>query len=196
MLDLNTFEAIFNTVLCPGDAFARQYFPELAVHMFRKYQIAATFRPRSIVEFGVRAGYSGWALSKGATDTGVVPTYVGFDSDIDQNGPVFVSHARKIISTVAGAVEIRQADTRKLVPADIPKADLVHVDADHSYAGALHEISIASGAASPGGVVVSDDFDYMLDVRRAVLDFLSANPRWFAMHVESWRGEAILVKPR
>jgi hypothetical protein len=44
--------------------------------------------------------------------------------------------------------------------------------------------------------VVADDFDYLLDVKRAVLDALAVNRDWLMMVAPSWRGEAVMVKPR
>jgi predicted O-methyltransferase YrrM len=195
-VDYKTFKPLFKSMLHPNDAYAVSHFDDLAAHVFRKYTIAMAFRPRSIVEFGVRAGYGGWALAKGAADAGIVPTYVVYEGDLDKNGPSYVEHAQKIMKTAAGDVIVHTLNTRSLLPKDVPQADLFHVDADHSYDGASHELLVALDRVNAGGVVVADDFDYLLDVKRAVLDALAVNRDWLMMVAPSWRGEAVMVKPR
>lgn len=197
-MDFEQFKQAFRSVVLASDAFARDNLHDLAAHQYVKYRVGAFVRPRVVCEFGVRAGYSGWAICKGASDAGVLPAYVGYDGDIDGNGKKFADHARNLIATVSSSVKIVQADTRNLKSpvAPPPGAGLFHVDADHSLAGARNELSLAASALLPGGVILADDYDYIRDVRMAVEEFRHAHPDWLFASVPSWRGDVLLVRPR
>lgn len=198
-MDFESFQKIFRSVVLSSDAFARANLGDLAAHQYVKYRIGSFVRPRVVCEFGVRAGYSGWAICKGASDAGVVPSYVGYDGDIDGNGKKFADHARGLVSTVSFSARLVQADTRKLSAESVrvPQGvNLFHVDADHSLAGARNELALAASVILPGGVILADDYDYIRDVRMAVEEFRHAHPDWLFASVPSWRGDVLLVRPR
>lgn len=198
-MNFEQFKQAFRGVVLASDAFARDNLHDLAGHQYVKYRVGAFIRPRIVCEFGVRAGYSGWAICKGASDSGVLPAYVGYDGDIDGNGKKFADHARNLVATVSSSAKIVQADTRKLTLEAVrvsPGVSLFHVDADHSLAGARNELFLAASALLPGGVILADDYDYIRDVRMAVEEFRHAHPDWLFASVPSWRGDVLLVRPR
>lgn len=81
-------------------------------------------------------------------------------------------------------------DSQKL--AAVPRADLAHIDGDHSYAGALHDIGLCLAAGTR--YVVVDDYDLVADVRIAVREILGAR-RLTALFVGDggYRGNAVLA---
>src|SRR5262245_38586055 len=99
----------------------------------------AAFRPRSILEIGVRRRYSAFALVKGAQAKGgpsTVQRFVGLD--FEEEGPVLLDGARKLLVGMGvPSIEIRNVDTQLSFPALKGPFSLAHVDADHSTRGAL-----------------------------------------------------------
>jgi len=77
-----------------------------------------------------------------------------------------------------------------------PPADLHHVDADHSYFGAMADICKAFAAVNPGGVVLIDDYTFYKDVGRAVDDFVRENAAAIEKteFVKSLRGDFLIWK--
>jgi hypothetical protein len=133
-----------------------------------KHDVARLLKPRTICEIGVRAGYSAFAFLAAAPDA----KYLGIDADIPVHGgqPGFFDYARR--SVITGNVRFQRCNSQRL--AALPgRFDLVHVDGDHSYTGALHDIDLACRA---GKHVLVDDYDFLDDVRRACDDFLATRP--------------------
>jgi len=161
-----------------------------------KHAIALELRPRSILEIGVRAGYSALAFLAASPKA----KYVGLDAENGQHGgaggpwtPWAVELLRPYDATV------RVVDTQtigSLAEWDMTlfgggSFDLVHVDADHSKAGCMHDMGLAFGVLAPGGAVLVDDYHFLGGVRRAVDAFAEA--RGLDLEVRrSPRGEAIL----
>ena len=49
------------------------------------------------------------------------------------------------------------------------KHDFMHVDGDHSLHGCLHDIESVSGsAATPGALILVDDYHFIGDVKNAL----------------------------
>ncbi len=112
--------------------------------------------PKFIVEFGVRYGYSAKvALSN------CKATMLGYEGDIDTPTKKGWKHA---IGINGFRYNVELINTRELLC--IPQADLVLVDADHSYEGACHEIILAT-RSSP--YVLVDDYNNP-DVMNAIND--------------------------
>lgn len=189
MLDLAAFRIRFLAIVLPSDRFARDNLGHVVAHAFVKHRIASFLRPRSIVETGVRAGYSAWALALGLS-----PAYTGIDNDADGNGPAFRAHAAAILSPVASPVTFLAVDTRAL-PA-LPPADLFHLDADHTAEGVSHELALAAAACLPGAAILVDDIENpeVPDVRPAVEQFVAHHPEFLPLFARSWRGEALLIR--
>jgi hypothetical protein len=57
------------------------------------------------------------------------------------------------------------------------KFEVLFVDGDHSYRGALFDLSNCANYAQPNAVIVVDDYD-LPPVFSAAQDFLALNPRW------------------
>ena len=135
--------------------------PDVRAYFESKHRLAAALQPRRIVEIGVRCGYSAFAMLSAVPKA----TYVGIDNRDPSYGDseAYALHAATLLAGFR--VSFRDVDSRALAELPGPVPDLVHVDGDHSYEGAQHDIDLAlrSGARW----VLIDDTDYLDDVRRA-----------------------------
>lgn len=104
-----------------------------------KWAIANVLKPTSILEIGVRFGYSAAAFLHG------YPTahYVGIDLDTDTYGGVkgAINWAKKITQPFAAEFSITDTQSMNRLPGDI--YDLVHVDGQQDGDGSLHDLELA-----------------------------------------------------
>ncbi len=149
----------------PGDDFVD------VNHTYVWYRaLAQVTAPRSILEMGVRYGYSGIAMLKGAQSAGIFNSdYVGIDGEVD--GVLSNEIARRHLQVVnprRGSVLIVKANTKDIL--NEPKStldlirpaaffDLVHIDGDHSPEGIITEFKLADYWVKPDGIIVVDDMD-------------------------------------
>lgn len=152
--------SIFNCGWCEGDS----YYADFCGLGFR-------YRPRRVLEIGVRYGYSGMAVCTGAHDAGAVEIcYTGVDAMLlcqDSN-----EVARAKFAEFCPCVTTRFFHQNTLLsglpaPLEEERFDYVLVDGDHSYAGAARDIQACWPLLAPGGLMVIDDLG-MVDVLRAV----------------------------
>jgi predicted O-methyltransferase YrrM len=131
------------------------------------YAIAKLFRPRSILEIGVRLGYS---LSSMAAGSDIVDYIEGWDNGSYM--PMWREYAERALALVTGKMAIgvnllmqnSQAITKLL-----RSFDLIHIDGDHSMAGALHDMELCSGHFK---VLVVDDYTFP-EVKTACDEFVT-----------------------
>lgn len=122
----------------------------------------------SILEIGVRAGYSAYAMLSANPDA----YYLGLDADVGGWGGVagWLDRAR---DTLAGfpRVLLRKANTQHLetLGEEPGTFSLAHVDGDHSYDGCYHDIQLAAACALN---ILVDDYDAMRAVQAATDHFL------------------------
>lgn len=152
----------------------------------QKYTIASLLKPRSILEIGVRAGYSAAAFlaaSPGAS-------YLGIDNDSSSSGgwPGATPKAQAMLAKhFPGQCRVRVQDTQYLTQID-GLYDLVHVDGDHSQAGCLHDLRLA---AKVGRWVLVDDQDHEPSVAAATLQFIEEIVQPF-MFLPTVRGDCLI----
>ncbi len=174
-----------------------------------KYHIASLIKPRSILEIGVRAGYSAAAfLSAAPSDC----TYLGLDADQShtQHGAWHGAPARTAMMLndhFPGRGEVRICDTQEMdqfvgrwppegrqqdatevFPDPLDSYDLVHIDGDHSYDGALHDLHLFSKVAR---YLLIDDVAYIPEVKGALDTFLEETGCQ-AIGFPTVRGDAII----
>lgn len=154
-----------------------------------KYDVVAKVRPSSIVEIGVRAGYSAYAMLSAA------PTarYLGIDSGTGSHGghPGALIHARRLLEPFGAHIVLQDSQAVDTLPV---AADLLHVDGDHSYEGCMHDM----GLALTSGVrwLLVDDTEHIQAVKQAVPDWLAG----VAFESVEWihdghRGSALIQLP-
>ena len=183
-------------IICPWDATAdekriRQYVKYYKV----KYDIVHFIRPQTIIEIGVRAGYSAWAFLRGCPEA----RYVGFDASNGTHGgrgeKPYTPWAEKILSDIGATFKIYDKfDTQKVD--ELPEVgDFYHIDGDHSRKGCLHDMNMCFAALETGGYMLIDDYDYVKSVTLAVDDWVAKNrERATISHIESLRGEVLICK--
>jgi hypothetical protein len=136
--------------------------PDLYETYYRwKYRIVAAMRPLpvSIFEIGVRAGYSAFAMQAAAPEA----LYDGWDNDAGQYGGI-PGYVYRFIAD--GCVQRVDSQTRDTLPRTY---DLAHIDGDHSYGGALHDIELCAPFCR---YILVDDYDFIRPVAAAVDHFI------------------------
>lgn len=155
-----------------------------------KYAIAVLIKPRSILEIGVRFGYSAYAF----LSAGDVDVYIGLDFDEPSWGSyagIPREWAQEQLRVAFPSVDIMtykintQTDASQLGE---DKFELVHIDADHSYHGALNDMQ--KFWPFTGRVMVVDDF---IEVQDAVKTFMSTQSG-VMLNVTSLRSSALIVR--
>ena len=117
-------------------------------------RIAQLLRPVSVLEIGVRAGYTAaMFLASGCMK------YVGLDATDSWGGtPGAVDWAKLMLPTnfPTASVKIHHVNTQSLKTfAGYGNFDLVHVDGDHSLQGCLHDLML-SLSCNPRWILVDD----------------------------------------
>jgi predicted O-methyltransferase YrrM len=136
-----------------------------------KYTVAKIIRPKSILEFGVRCGYSAMAFLQACPDA----HYEGVDSngDVDGGFTGSLAFARELLKNQN--VRFHEMTTREFGAEFLdrinqgPSWDLVHVDADHSFDGCLYDLYLA--AAVRPKAILCDDSDAIEAVKLACEHF-------------------------
>jgi predicted O-methyltransferase YrrM len=161
-----------------------------------KYAIAKMIQPRTILEVGVRFGYGAYSFLEGA-DT--FATYCGLDADEPSWGPypgiprewaeaqLKKRFPRCLINT--RKFDTQSDETGRL---GLSFADLIHIDGDHSYEGALHDMETFWPLCH--NVMVVDDTNEIADVRNAVKTFCAQHADAIPLPVTSYRGSMLLVR--
>ncbi len=128
-----------------------------------KAAIAAWLEPDNVTEIGVRAGYSALAFYQGYR----FRSFYGYDSDRGEWGGVkgYARAADRLLYTLGVHYCLTLQDTQRLVSLIEPVngIDLAHVDGDHSYQGAYHDVRLCLNAGAR--YVVVDDYTYVNAVK-------------------------------
>lgn len=157
-----------------------------------KHAIARMLRPTSILELGVRYGYSAHAFLSAAN-----VHYIG----VDINDPKFnamgeptVGWASAMLQRTIMAPELtfiimdtQSEDIRE----GVPPADLVHVDADHTFEGATRDLERAWELTRQAMLV--DDFIRIPAVHDATDAFAAAHGIQILTATTN-EGDALLLK--
>ena len=163
----------------PGDPFrpcgaVRQYYET-------KWNIVCDVpHVNSIMEIGVRAGYSAFVFARAAPGV----RYLGIDNGLcdAEARRDYLAHARNLLDGHDARWWYVDTGSLRSLPMG-PDGDywsLVHVDGHHSYEGCLHDLQCASAVAKR---ILVDDYDVGEGIRRACADFMAK--------VEGWRGREI-----
>ena len=157
-----------------------------------KFNFVRRLHVPSILEIGVRAGYSAAMFLTAFPNA----TYLGLDADVPRSGgwPGAPALAKAMLDRCfPGRAEVRYpVDTRQLL--DLPTYgghywDLVHVDGSHVYHDAKHDLEMAAKVAR--WVLVDDITHEPKEVGEAVRDVLAENG-WEAIFSPTVRGDMLI----
>lgn len=140
--------------------------------------LIAGVKPRSVIEFGVNSGRTAKALLRNVRG---IERYLGIDVPRgyvtetavqrrevpDQPGELALDDPRfRLMLTCNGSHD--------LIADDLPYADAVFIDGDHSARGVRRDYSLARSRVRPGGIIIfhDDNGRTTIDVS-AVLDELA-----------------------
>lgn len=155
-------------------------------------KIGYQYAPITILEFGVKFGYSGIALCKGAhLKIGETIQYFGVDIGFFENSNALAKKHFSMYPYVN--CNFFKHDLFSGIPCSIKgkSFDLVHVDAAHTMNGILNELGLAFKVVKQGGVVVCDDYNYA-HVKEPIDLFLSEYPLVKKVLVNNERGQIII----
>ena len=130
------------------------------------------FAPATILEIGVKYGYSAIALCKGSNyKTGRKVEYYGVDNQFFEGSNYEASCLIARFSFIQFTLynhNILQGLPEEL---DSMRFDLIHLDANHKFPGILVELEIALQHVNKRGVIVIDDY-FAPHLSEPVDDFL------------------------
>ena len=130
------------------------------------YAVAKATRPTSFLEIGVRFAFSFLPVLYGAQET--LKYAEGWDLETYGNLEVAT---RNIKEHYTGNTEwvLKHLDSQQI--SELPQFyDFVNIDGCHDYECKMHDLRLTVGHAR---YVLVDDFDYLTQVRKAILDFLA-----------------------
>jgi len=140
-----------------------------AYQVWIKYRLAQFLQPKSIVEIGVRGGYSAWGMLMGAPTA----SYAGFDVYPDRFFGGVPNLGKEMYELALKNLAPYNATLTKQDSQDpafsVPSADLYHVDGDHRYIECLHDLRNCLSKGAPTAVVAVHDY-FAADVKKAVED--------------------------
>jgi predicted O-methyltransferase YrrM len=181
---------VWCSTLHPDDTYPWNFRTQEFYDEYRtKYAIAKLVKPKSILEIGVRFGYSARAF----LSAGDVDVYVGLDFDEPSWGSYPGAPrkwAQEQLRTAFPSVNIMTYKMNTQTD-DIwfeQEFELVHIDADHSYCGALNDMRKFWPFTER--VMVVDDF---VEVQDAVETFISTQPG-IMLSATSLRSSALIVR--
>lgn len=156
-----------------GDDLFTGYFADYA-GMARKY------KPKRILEIGVRYGYTGLVFVHAIKKLRGSPNveYLGLDDESYHGGSN--TRANQNFRAVFPDVPMKAMTWNSILmglPPEIGKFDLIHVDGNHEKRWAVHDLKLVWPILNEGGIVMMDDASMMaddprFDIYEGVMDWL------------------------
>jgi len=180
-------------ILHPTDR-GKKYYRNGILHTYyyAKNRICAKYKPESILEIGVRYGYSAHAFLCAVPEA----RYYGVDKINGGHGGAKgnpLSYANKMLCDNFPEADITTvySDTQEITIWH-DHFDFIHIDGEHTHDGCMHDLKTAL-TANPA-VILIDDYKYLAEVKKAVDSFIAEYGDMIKKYyyVESLRGEMIL----
>ena len=146
--DATSFD--YRDFACPDDPLS-QLFQEWVAYYRLKFAIARVLQPKSILEVGVRYGYSAISFLHGSPSA----KYLGIDADRESFGgnPGALNWARQITERYDAGFSAADTQTMKRFPGG--QYDLIHIDGQQDGLGTFHDLR---RAISQGRWVLLDGY--------------------------------------
>lgn len=158
------------------------------------YTYALILRPERVAEIGIQRGYSVISMLMGYPS---IKNFYLFDNEsYGFSLGTAVKQIRRAQLACGSVTELHAflLDTRKIGSLPIRSIiDLGHVDGDHTYGGALHDLALITPLIRPGGAIILDDLNQP-NVARAAADFLTIHPEFEVEEVPTYTGHLILTR--
>lgn len=141
-------------------------------HYRQLYSISNYYQPKTILEIGTFLGHGAIALALGSKN---LTNFESWDNNsYAYNSMAIAAENWKSVGALLSNILFTQQniDTQKIdfIPLN-QKFDLIHIDGDHTYNGALHDLELVKKNCE---VLVVHDQD-MIDVYKATHDFIISN---------------------
>lgn len=181
----------FRATACPTDPLAHLF--ENWVPYYRlKAAIAAVLQPQSILEIGVRYGYSAAAFLHGSPGA----SYLGIDIDSDSCGGHrhAIAWARRILAGKRTEFLVANSQTMARFPGTV--YDLVHVDGQQDGDGTYHDLTLA---VQQGRYVLVDGYFWTMTNFNCINEFLMRHKDVVEFYsvVPGYAGELLIkIEPR
>ncbi len=138
--------------------------------------LVASVSPRTVVEIGCNEGRTARAILDYVHG---IESYIGVDVP-PSYAPELLPVQRYEVPQQPGhlaaqderfVLMVRPRGSRDLNPTDVPPADAVFIDGDHSAAGVVYDTGFARRITRPGGIIIWHDYHALgtVDVKR-ILD--------------------------
>ncbi|MGG1073099.1 class I SAM-dependent methyltransferase [Priestia megaterium] len=124
--------------------------------------LSRTFQPRTVIEIGIQRGGTAKCILENSP---WIERYVGIDVTPDYRTSLPIQ--RHEVPQIAGEliqedsrveIIVRKNGSRDLKPADLPIADLIFIDGDHSAEGVLFDTNLARQSIRKGGIICWHDY--------------------------------------
>jgi len=179
----------FRSTACPDDPL-KGLFDHWVPYYATKWAIARILRPATILEVGVRFGYSALAFLDACPEA----RYLGIDLDVDRFGGCqgAIRWARQITHGYAAAFVI--ADSQQLTRFFGGHYDLIHIDGQQDEKGLTHDLTLALGQ---GKYVLVDGYFWTRQNFLALSEFLHRHRDLIEFYgvIPGYAGE-LVIKPK
>jgi 2-polyprenyl-3-methyl-5-hydroxy-6-metoxy-1,4-benzoquinol methylase len=181
----------FRATACPADPLAH-LFEDWVRYYQLKAAIAAVLQPKSILEIGVRYGYSAAAFLHGSPSA----SYLGIDIDADSFGGHHnaIAWAKKILAGSRAEFLVADSQTMTRFPGTV--YDLIHIDGQQDGDGTYHDLELA---VQQGRYVLVDGYFWTTTNFASVNEFLMRHKDAIEFYsvVPGYAGELLIkTEPR
>lgn len=158
-----------------------------------KWYYAELSKAESVLEIGVRFGYSAYSFMSSS----FCKSYTGWDLQEPIDGGVDFSTfewvREKVFSRFPSIKSTLVCRNSLIGGWGDEKYDLIHIDGDHGFSGALNDCRMAYDCLNIGGLMVVDDATFLPNVAKAVDAFLDEYDL-IKVIAYSVRGDALIWK--
>lgn len=121
------------------------------------YSYARQYKPRRVLEIGVRWGYSVIAMYLGSSS---IDEFFLVDSEVDGiRLDDAIWNIRRLIKGDA-VIKALCVDTQKTASLGFDGMfDIIHIDGHHSASGITHDLNLVYPLFSPKGIIICDDME-------------------------------------
>jgi hypothetical protein len=189
-------ENVFTAVhMCPGDPNANEDRIALFKELYRyKYHIAQELKPTSILDIGVRAGYSAFAFAKACPNASIVGVDNCGSDDGGKGGEdgKYLAWSQVLLSDYS--YSSKKWDTLKEgIPAEVfGTYELIHVDGSRSDKGVYKDMSSSVGVLEEDGCILVNDYNYLKNVKKGVDNWLKDHEDFEGVVLDTVRGDALI----